>query len=138
MGHLEEDLNNALSDLYDMELVRNLGEFLKGEVAVLVMLQRGADTPTALAERLNVTKPRVSMILTGLRKKGYVTLSMSAEDRRSTVVAPTEAGLRYVDGKQARVRACIAGLTAGLGEADSRRLIGLIEKCVKILRGAIS
>lgn len=50
-----------------------------------------------ICERLSATKQTVSAIIKKFLKKGYVTLSESATDRRSKIIRLTDAGREYVE-----------------------------------------
>ena len=67
-------------------------------------------TVSEVAEALGTGKPAASMIVDQLTQHGYVSRREDPEDRRRTVVTPTEAGvelvtrLRQSGGEQAMVR----------------------------------
>ena len=50
-----------------------------------------------ICERLSATKQTVSAIIKKFLKKGHVTLSESATDRRSKIIRLTDAGREYVE-----------------------------------------
>ena len=73
---LRDRLTASLSRLYEGEAFACLADFLQGEISALYHLSqsRGAGmNPSALSEKLRVSRSRITATLSALRKKGFVT-----------------------------------------------------------------
>jgi DNA-binding MarR family transcriptional regulator len=64
--------------------------------ALFTVMAHGGMTVSEIAESLNTGKPSASMIVDGLTHRGYVTRREDPNDRRRTLVAPTDAGQELV------------------------------------------
>jgi DNA-binding MarR family transcriptional regulator len=64
-------------------------------MAVLLIGQFGDRTVSKLAEGLGRDRTTVTRLLDALEKKGYVLRESAPDDRRSTVVSLSEAGLKF-------------------------------------------
>jgi DNA-binding MarR family transcriptional regulator len=69
--------------------------------ALRVLMHRDAMRPSALSEQLGIAPRSTTEVLDGLAAKGLVERRPDPEDRRATLVAPTEHG--RVVGEQIRV-----------------------------------
>ncbi|OAB36034.1 MarR family winged helix-turn-helix transcriptional regulator [Paenibacillus glacialis] len=138
MEHFElrNHLTASLAKLYDMEAFSCLADFLQGELHVLHYLSQNSDleiNPSNLSDKLNVSRPRITAALSTLRKKGYVTMEMSTEDRRRVSVVLTRDGESFIKEKQDNVERYFDVLVKGLGEANGLDLIRLIELSIEIM-----
>jgi DNA-binding MarR family transcriptional regulator len=137
MDDTQERLGLALLKLYEMDFLRVFADFYQGELHSLQHLALSpnrAAYPSELSVALGITRARVTSILAGLRRKGYVTMTPCEEDRRRQRVEITEAGLAYVAARQAEVFRLFGKWVAGMGEVDAREMIRLIELTAKIMR----
>lgn len=118
-AELSPDVREALKAqraIYKAVLGLNSDEWLSldlsmGQLKALVTLTaRRGMTVSEVAEALGVGKPAASMLVDRLTHHGYVTRHEDPDDRRRTVVTPTEAGeelvtrLRQSGGEQAMIR----------------------------------
>ena len=95
--------------------------------------QAGESTPSALAERLNMSPPAVSQMVERLFKLGFLTRNEDAGDRRRKRLAVTPAAERMLD-KLVRARAAeYARGTARLSPALRRELGAALAKAVREL-----
>ncbi|ASR48025.1 MarR family winged helix-turn-helix transcriptional regulator [Paenibacillus kribbensis] len=134
-GQLRESVNR----IYDMELFSSLTELVQGENHVLqYLVQHREDeiNPSLLSDHLHVSRSRITAALTGLRKKGYVTMEMSEQDRRRMCVRLTPEGESLIKRKQERIEGYFEALVAGLGEDDVKEFIRLIELSMSIMNSA--
>ena len=98
-------------------------------------LRRGEDVyPSELAEALRLSRPRITAALSSLRRKGFLTLTPSQEDRRKVFVRVTEAGMAQIAGQYATVRGYFDRLLTGLGAEDSRELSRLVGRCAQVMK----
>ncbi len=133
---LRNHLTASLARLYDMKAFSTLADFLQGELHVLHYLSMNRHleiNPSILSDKLNVSRPRITAALSTLRKKGYVTMEMSAEDRRRISVILTPDGESFIKEKQDNVDRYFDVLAEGLGEANGSDLIRLIELSIEIM-----
>jgi DNA-binding MarR family transcriptional regulator len=89
-----------------VELVRTVEEHLRryglpsGQFAVLISLgsaPEGRLAPSALAERLSVSRPTITGIVDGLENAGLARRHLDPENRRSQRVALTKEGRRLLE-----------------------------------------
>ena len=98
-------------------------------------LRRGEDVyPSELAEALRLSRPRITAALSSLRRKGFLTLTPSQEDRRKVFVRVTEAGMAQIAGQYETVRGYFDRLLTGLGAEDSRELSRLVGRCAQVMK----
>ncbi|HHX29288.1 MAG TPA: MarR family transcriptional regulator [Firmicutes bacterium] len=132
---LRDRLTASLSRLYEGEAFACLADFLQGEISALYHLSqsRGAGmNPSALSEKLRVSRSRITATLSALRKKGFVTLRGSEDDRRRIWVTLTPEGAEFLRRKQQKVEEYFDRLVEGLGEANVLDLIRLIDLSIQI------
>lgn len=135
---LKKDLIFSLSQLYEMKAFSVLAQFLQGETQVLFFLALHRDreiNPSDLSDSLHVSRSRITATLSSLRKKGYVDMELSTEDRRRMLVTLTEAGLSQILEKQKQVDSYFDQLVAGLGEETTLQLNQIIRQCIPIVSG---
>lgn len=92
-------------------------------------------TPVMLAERLGVSKPMITALLTALWKKGYITKEPCREDKRAYFVLLTPQGEALVAQARADADGHLDALTAALGREDYDTLVRLLEKANQVLEG---
>ena len=133
---LRNNLTASLARIYDIEAFSNLAEFLQGELHVLQNLTQNNSlemNPSILSDNLHVSRSRITAALSALRKKGYVTMEMSEDDRRRMRVKLTTAGEAFIKEKQENVERYFDKLIKGMGEENVLELIRLIELSVEIM-----
>lgn len=136
MNHdeLRNALTSSLSKLYEMEAFSCLAEFLQGELNILYQLSQSGDrevNPSTLSDKLHVSRSRITAALSALRKKKFVKMDISRDDRRRIRVTLTPEGASYLKSKQERVEKYFDVLVEGLGEDNVKELIRLIELSMK-------
>lgn len=135
---LREGLMTALEQLYQLPAFSDLAALLQGEARVLQYLalhREEAVYPSAMAEALRLSRPRITAALNSLGRKGFLTLAPSREDRRKVRVVITEAGLAQIGGQYETVRGYFDRLLSGLGAEDSRELARLVGRCAAVMEG---
>ncbi|APQ58984.1 MarR family transcriptional regulator [Paenibacillus jamilae] len=133
---LRDELRESVNRIYDMELFSSLTELVQGENHVLQYLVQHRDdeiNPSLLSDHLHVSRSRITAALTGLRKKGYVTMEMSEHDRRRMCVRLTVDGESLIKQKQQRIEGYFEALVVGLGEKNVKDFIRLIELSLSIM-----
>ncbi|SFB58991.1 DNA-binding transcriptional regulator, MarR family [Cohnella sp. OV330] len=99
-------------------------------VRILVEIAKagGSLLPTALAERIGVTKANISVLLVPLAKEGYVRIAGDPEDGRRRRVSLTQAGERLLLDALPGNREVLETLMGRLEESEIRQLLGLLAK----------
>jgi DNA-binding MarR family transcriptional regulator len=62
------------------------------DASLLILLAQGSARPTALADRLNISKQALNFVLDRLQRNGLVTRAADPDDRRAKQVCLTPAG----------------------------------------------
>ncbi|MHB1454260.1 MAG: MarR family winged helix-turn-helix transcriptional regulator [Saccharofermentanales bacterium] len=133
---LRNRLTASLAQMYDIEAIGSLAEFLQGELHVMQYLSdhKGQEiNPSILSAQLHVSRPRITAALSALRKKGYVTMEMSDHDRRRMRVMLTDSAEALVRSKHKNVEGYFDILVDGLGEDNVLQLIRLIDLSVETM-----
>ena len=133
---LRRDLIGSLQNVYHLEAFAALAELLQGESLVLTGLlshQEGVVHPSDLNRELHLSRPRITAALSALQRKGLIAMHRSPTDRRRIQVSITEAGREIIGGRLVRMEAYFDKMLSGLGEADARELIRLIDRCVEVM-----
>ena len=84
-----------------------------------------------MSQKLRVTAPTVTKLLSSMEEKGIVERTVSRQDRRKIIVSFTEAGLEMGKKTQEHFMQSLANLVAVLGEEDTRSLIRILDKVAK-------
>ncbi|HPE16107.1 MAG TPA: winged helix DNA-binding protein [Oscillospiraceae bacterium] len=131
---LAGELVRLVSRLNRTEAYQRLNEFFKGEMFVLRYLDSGSGSalPGALREAMGVSSARVAAALGALERKGFITRSADATDRRRVIVSITEAGRRQLCARQRVLRVNLEYLLHELGEADAREYIRIVGRIMEI------
>lgn len=127
---LKNEIAFSLQKIYDTQFMANMVELCQGEVRVLLYLCTCDDEmifPTDISRELKVTRQRVTSILSGLRKKGYVHMELAENDRRRMNVKITSDGEDYIYAKKAEAERYFDLLIEKLGEDNIRSAIQLIN-----------
>lgn len=123
-------LTEILQSMYDMEVFSSLMEFCQGELRVLIYLNANLESdvfPSDLSQVLFVTRQRVTTILSSLRKKGFISMELSENDRRRMRIFLTEPGKVYVNIKKEMVDDYLDRYIEKLGTENITELIRLLR-----------
>lgn len=137
MTELRTALFDALQSIYQLPAFAALEDMIQGETLLLQYLsfhQQETVCPSDLSDALRLSRSRITGAITSLRKKGLVRSCHSETDRRRVEVSITEKGLDQIQEKRLRLDRYFDKMLAGLGEADARALIALIQKCEEVMR----
>jgi MarR family transcriptional regulator, organic hydroperoxide resistance regulator len=105
------------------------------EHTLSALWEHGPLTQAALAARVGVDTSTMCRTLQRLERAGYVARSPGETDRRTTVVAPTEAAQALRDGMAGVYDRTEERLTAALTGAERRELVRLLQKMIDSLAG---
>jgi DNA-binding MarR family transcriptional regulator len=100
------------------------------EHALSALWEHGPQTQAALAARVGVDTSTMCRTLQRLERAGYVVRSPGETDRRTTVVAPTDAAQALRDGLAGVYGSTEERLTAALTDAERRELTRLLQKMI--------
>lgn len=105
-----------------------------GEAPVLQYLSdKGKEmNPSALADKLGYTRPRMTRILDSLVAKGYVSRRNDEHDRRKVLVCATEKGIEHAKRSGDSSVAAVAAQLSSLGSDSAAELVSVLEKAYSI------
>jgi DNA-binding MarR family transcriptional regulator len=81
-----------------------------------------------IAEQVGMSVPGTTQILNGLAKDGLVVRETDPRDRRVVHIRLTEEGNRIMEPAISRMTERFIGLVDSLGEADSEKLVRLLQR----------
>jgi DNA-binding MarR family transcriptional regulator len=96
---------------------------------------RGRLRAASLSEILELSRPSITRILNTLESRGFITRSIDEEDRRSVSIELTELGIEALEKANQGLFRIAERLVGALGEADTDKLIELLEKLADIFKG---
>jgi DNA-binding MarR family transcriptional regulator len=103
------------------------------EHTLSALLEFGPQTQAGLAARVGVDTSTICRTLQRLERAGYVARTPGETDRRTTVVAATEAAQALRDGLAGVYDRTEDRLTAALTDAERRELRRLLQKMIDSL-----
>lgn len=133
---LENQIVNLLQEVYYSEFFSNIMQLCQGEATALLFLNDNSDktvNPAQISEELNITRQRVTAILAGLRKKGFVSMELDEKDRRRMNVAITAEGTKYITSKAERAEKYLDILIDKMGIeniVNFARQLNTAAKCI--------
>lgn len=80
-----------------------------------------------LSNRMHVTSPSITQLVTALEERGLVMRTMDREDRRSVKVSLTEKGDQITKKAEEHLTAMLAGLVDHLGPEKSEKLAEILN-----------
>jgi long-chain acyl-CoA synthetase len=90
---------------------------------VLNLLAEGKALPSSLADRLNVRRPSITVVVDGLVARGLVARSQDRDDRRRVTHSITDQGKGLLEKADASVDGRLRSIAARLGEEDAEEAI---------------
>lgn len=105
-----------------------------GEAPVLQYLSdKGEEmNPSALADQLGYTRPRMTRILDSLVAKGYVSRRNDEHDRRKVLVSATPEGVEHAQHQGDSSISAVAAQLSALGSDSAAELVSVLEKAYSI------
>lgn len=79
-----------------------------------------------LSNRMHVTSPSITQLVTVLEERGLVVRTMDKEDRRSVKVSLTEKGNEVTKQAEEHLTAMLTGLVEHLGKEKSLQLVDIL------------
>ena len=125
--------------LFDLigRLLRPLNVSAAGGLVLGILRDHGPMSPSALGERLIVTRATVTGLLDSLEQHGYVRRSANAADRRSLVVQITPAGLTVLQELRTIVHRDEKAWLSTFSDADLRGYITYLHRIQDSLGAAL-
>ncbi len=130
-----EVINLLQKDLLRMDLRVDDGELSKLHLGILGTLRGDRElSVSALAARMHVVKPQMTLLLDRLEGLGMVTRRPSTQDRRCSKVALTDSGERALASALARMDLALSSTLAVLDPAELEELHANLASLAGILR----
>lgn len=93
----------------------------------------GPHTCVTLAQRLSVSKPMITAMLSSLSEKGYLTKEQSQTDKRVYYISPTPKAQKLVADVAAETNAQLDRLIAAMGQEKFDTLVRLTQAANQIM-----
>lgn len=87
-----------------------------------------------LSDKLELSRPSITRILNDLERRGYITRNIDKKDRRSINIELTQDGIEALETASKRLMSIAERLVGSLGDADTDKLIELIDKLSEIFK----
>ncbi|GKT04622.1 MarR family winged helix-turn-helix transcriptional regulator [Furfurilactobacillus entadae] len=119
LQHISDDVGNREHDHRERQMIfQGQGKIL------LALMQEDQLAQKELAERLNLTAQSTTEFVRKLEKKGFVTSSKSAKDKRINVISITDAGRKEITSGTNQ----IPSFLAALNNTELNQLIHILNK----------
>lgn len=126
-----ENIRQSLLDIYRMEVIDGIRDILSGENSFLLLLLSCSSSPLTasfMAERLNITKGRITALISSLLDKEDIEINLDMKDRRKTLIKLTEKGRNRIETKIDEVNEKLEYLIRDLSEEEVNFLLNILEK----------
>ena len=126
-----ENIRQSLLDIYRMEVIDGIRDILSGENSFLLLLLSCSSSPLTasfMAERLNITKGRITALISSLLDKEDIEITLDMKDRRKTLIRLTEKGRNRIETKIDEVNEKLEYLISDLSEEEVNVLLNILEK----------
>ena len=126
-----ENIRQSLLDIYRMEVIDGIRDILSGENSFLLLLLSCSSSPLTasfMAERLNITKGRITALISSLLDKEDIEINLDMKDRRKTLINLTEKGKNRIETKIDEVNEKLEYLISDLSIEEVNVLLNILEK----------
>ena len=126
-----ENIRQSLLDIYRMEVIDGIRDILSGENSFLLLLLSCSSSPLTasfMAERLNITKGRITALISSLLDKEDIEINLDMKDRRKTLIQLTEKGRNRIETKIDEVNEKLEYLIRDLSIEEVNVLLNILEK----------
>ena len=126
-----ENIRQSLLDIYRMEVIDGIRDILSGENSFLLLLLSCSSSPLTasfMAERLNITKGRITALISSLLDKEDIEINLDMKDRRKTLINLTEKGRNRIETKIDEVNEKLEYLIQDLNVEEVSFLLNILEK----------
>jgi len=126
----------ALNRMVERHLVAAMDLNATDLHAMEFLARVGTTTPTGLATELGVSTPAATFAVDRLSARGHVSRQPHPDDRRKTVVAPSEPALAEVAQLLTPLTRGLAAHLAGMSTADRRVVRDFLDGVLEVYRSA--
>ena len=126
-----ENIRQSLLDIYRMEVIDGIRDILSGENSFLLLLLSCSSSPLTasfMAERLNITKGRITALISSLLDKEDIEITLDMKDRRKTLIRLTEKGRNRIETKIDEVNEKLEYLIRDLSIEEVNVLLNILDK----------
>ena len=126
-----ENIRQSLLNIYRMEVIDGIRDILSGENSFLLLLLSCSSSPLTasfMAERLNITKGRITALISSLLDKEDIEITLDMKDRRKTLIRLTEKGRNRIETKIDEVNEKLEYLIRDLSIEEVNVLLNILEK----------
>ena len=126
-----ENIRQSLLDIYRMEVIDGIRDILSGENSFFFFLLSCSSSPLTasfMAERLNITKGRITALISSLLDKEDIEITLDMKDRRKTLIRLTEKGRNRIETKIDEVNEKLEYLIRDLSIEEVNVLLNILEK----------
>lgn len=130
------EIVTKLQEVYCSEFFGNITELCQGEGMVLLLLNDDPQqiyNPAIISSRLEISRQRVTAVLSGLRKKGLITMELDKHDRRRMNVRITEDGVQYITAKTDKAEKYFDILIDKMGLDNIMNFVDLLSTAAKCI-----
>lgn len=109
---------------------RGVDDISRGEMAVLcyLVVEHNGATASEISERFEIMASRVTAIVNGLLRKGFIKRNNDPQDKRKSYIYYTEEGKDFSQSKYKEAICDLEGLLKYLGEEDAKEHVRLMKK----------
>lgn len=131
---ISNDFIESLVKIYNLDVINLLLEFVQGEQAVLFAIYlSNVNTASKLAEKLNVSKSRMTFIINNLIKKNYLTTYQNEEDKRIKHLKLTSQGASFIREREHIALTVLNIYVEKMGKDKIKNLTELLNDTAKIM-----
>lgn len=126
MNQNRERMKEALLSIFKLDVITSFKRFLEGELSIMLYLYSNYGdkvNPSEIAKNLNITKGRVTALLSSLIDKEYIKMSLDNNDRRKLNVSLTELGLTEINKEINSTDKYIDDILNKMGDEKTEELI---------------
>ena len=128
-NRLPEEILRIFTEISRSRSFWELSRMVRGEALLLTYLFEHEDsTPKTLAQVMNVSPARITVILTGLECKHLIRRVLDGADKRRLHIRLTETGIATVQTIREEGLGCALQWCEYLGEADAQALIRITDR----------
>ena len=127
-----EKICDCIKSFVRLEVVADMLNYVEGEAVFLrALIDEGKkSSPSVMADKMGVSKGRITALIIRLSDKGLVKTAQSVEDGRKTEVHITEEGEKFVADMKKKVDDDIVRIFDKLGKGKALKLLDLMQYAV--------
>lgn len=135
MTELKNNLLFELINFCSSNKIQRLEEMFEGELAVMAyLLTTDKVTATDISLKFNVSKARVTAIVTSLIKKEFLFVEKDKEDARKSLIKLSFNGKKYIENKLNDLDLELINFLEKFGYEKSKILVELLQEVNSLLK----